>query len=224
MNNEEKMAKNGQKETKDLILDAAEKLFAEKGFSATSLRQITSAADVNLAAVNYHFGSKEALIDAIISRRIKPMNRERLALLDRHEAEADERGPELEKIVEAFIAPPLRMQHAGGARGADFMRLLGRVMTDPSDHVLTRFIDQFGEIIERFSIALVRALPGRPRADVLWGMVFMVGSMAHTMSISRHLPRVSGGLCDPSDVEALTKRMTLFLTAGMRAAAPGGEA
>jgi AcrR family transcriptional regulator len=216
------MANNGKKETKELILDASEKLFANQGFDATSLRQITTAAGVNLAAVNYHFGTKEALVDAVIARRIEPMNRERLALLDRHEAEADEQGPELEKIVEAFIAPPLRMQHAGGTRGADFMRLLGRVMSDPSDRAMDLFIDQFREAIARFSAAFARALPDTPRADVLWRMVFMVGSMAHTMSISHHLPKVTGGLCDPSDVGALIKTMTPFLAAGMRAGAKGG--
>jgi AcrR family transcriptional regulator len=218
------MANNGEKDTKRLILDAAEKLFAKQGFTATSMRQLTTEAGVNLAAANYHFGSKEALIDAVIARRIEPMNRERIALLDRHEAEADEGGPELEKIVEAFIAPPLRLQHAGGARGADFMRLLGRVMSDPSDRAMDLFIDQFQEAIARFSAAFTRALPDTPRADLLWRMVFMVGSMAHTMSISRHLPRVSGGLCDPSDVDGLIARMIPFLAAGLRAGSKGGEA
>jgi AcrR family transcriptional regulator len=219
-----KMAKNGEKDTKRLILNAAEKLFANDGFSATSLRQITTAADVNLAAVNYHFGSKESLIDAVISRRLDPMNRERLGLLDRLEAEAGEQGPALEAIVEAFIGPPLRMQQTTGSKGSNFMRLLGRVMNDPSDRALNRFIDQFRETIERFSAALSRALPDLSPAEILWRMVFMVGAMAHTMSISRQLPRVTGGLCDPSDVGALIKSMTPFLAAGMRADAPGGDA
>jgi AcrR family transcriptional regulator len=218
------MAKNGEKDTKRLILDAAEKLFASDGFSATSLRQITTAADVNLAAVNYHFGSKESLIKAVISRRLEPINKERLDLLDRLEDEADEKGPALEEIVEAFIGPPLRMRQTAGSKAAHFMRLLGRIMSDPSDHVMTQFTDLFRETIERFSAALGRSLPDLSPAEILWRMIFMVGSMAHTMSISSHLPRVTGGLCDPSDTAALIKRMTPFLAAGMRADAPGGDA
>ena len=218
------MANNGQKETKELILDAAEKLFAKQGFDATSLRQITSAAGVNLAAVNYHFGSKEALIDAVIFRRLEPLNRERLDLLDRLENEAGEQGPALEKIVAAFIGPPLRMQQTAGSEGANFMRLIGRVMSDPSDRLLAQFINQLREVIERFSAAFGRALPDLSAADLLWRMIFMVGSMAHTMSISSHLPKATGGLCDPSDAGALIKMMTPFLAAGMRAGAKGGDA
>jgi len=218
------MAKNGGKDTKSLILDAAEKLFANDGFSATSMRQITTAANVNLAAINYHFGSKDSLIDAVISRRLEPINKERLDLLNHLEDEAGEKGPALEEIVEAFIGPPLRMRHAGGSKATHFMLLLGRVMSDPSDRVMTQFTDLLRETIERFSAALSRALPDLSPADILWRLVFMIGAMAHTMAISRQLPRVTGGLCDPSDVGALIKRMTPFLAAGMRAAAPGGEA
>ena len=218
------MAKNGEKDTKNLILDSAEKLFAKQGFSGTSLRQITTAADVNLAAVNYHFGSKESLIDAVISRRLEPINKERLDLLDRLEEKAGERGPALEAIVEAFIGPPLRMRHAAGSKATHFMRLLGRVMSDPSDRVIMQFTDKFRETIERFSAALSRALPDLSPADILWRLVFMVGAMAHTMSIFRQLPKVTGGLCDPTDVGALIKRMTSFLAAGMRSTEPGGEA
>jgi AcrR family transcriptional regulator len=222
------MAKNWEKDTKILILDAAEKLFASDGFSATSLRRITTEAGVNLASVNYHFGSKGSLIDAVISRRLEPINKERLDLLDRLEDEAGEKGPALEAIVEAFIGPPLRMRQAAGSKAAHFMRLLGRVMSDPSDRVMTQFTDLFRETIERFSTALGRALPDLAPADILWRMVFMVGAMAHTMSISRQLPRVTGGLCDPADAGALIKRMAPFLAAGMRApvpvAAAGGEA
>src|SRR2546421_12961401 len=96
-------------DTKTRILDAAEVLFMEHGFEATSLRQITAAAGVNLAAVNYHFGSKEELFQAVLTRRLDPMNAERMALLD--EYERDQAGEELscEKILAAMFIPALRL-------------------------------------------------------------------------------------------------------------------
>src|SRR6266852_4816583 len=87
-------------DTKTRILDAAEKLIGEKGFEATSLRDITAEAQVNLAAVNYHFQSKDSLIDAVIQRRIEPVNRRRIEMLDT--AGPD---PSVEQIIEAFLGP-----------------------------------------------------------------------------------------------------------------------
>ena len=94
--------------TAERILDAAEELFADLGFDATSTRAITTRAGVNLAAVNYHYGSKDALIEAVFARRLVPLNRERLELLDRVEARAGAGGPAVESIVEAFVRPPMR--------------------------------------------------------------------------------------------------------------------
>src|ERR1700732_4679792 len=95
--------------TKDRILDAAERLFGENGVEATSLRAITAEAGVNLAAVNYHFQSKEALVQAVIGRRMGPWNAQRLALLDAYEAEAGEAAVPLEKIIDAFLRPVIAM-------------------------------------------------------------------------------------------------------------------
>jgi len=96
-------------DTKERILDTAERLFSEQGYAATSLRGIIAEAGVNLAAVHYHFHSKEALLEAVILRRSVPANRERLALLSRFEEEADGNPPALEKVIEAFVSPTLQM-------------------------------------------------------------------------------------------------------------------
>jgi AcrR family transcriptional regulator len=224
MTHEAKMVKTVEKDTKELILDAAEKLFAAEGFAAASLRHITAEAGVNLAAVNYHFGSKDALIDEVISRRLDPLNRERLQLLEELEASSGDAGPAMEQIVEAFIGPPLRIKQAAGRVGVDFMRIIGRVMSDPSDRLLKQFTDKFRETTERYSAAIGRAQPQLSPAEIIWRIVFMVGTMAHTMSMSEYIQDVSDGVCDPSDIESLIRRMTVFLSAGMRAAASGGDA
>src|SRR5258706_565485 len=95
--------------TKDRILDSAERLFAEHGFDGVSLRSIIAEAGVNLAAVHYHFHSKEALMDAVIGRRVGPLNQERLALLDKVEVEAGDEPAPLERILEALLIPTVRL-------------------------------------------------------------------------------------------------------------------
>ena len=209
------MANKNQKATKEKILDSAEKLFAVQGFDATSLRAITAGAGVNLAAVHYHFGSKDALLGAVFARRLEPLNRERLALLD--SVEASGQATSLEKIMEAFVGPPLRLHHDLDRGGSMFMRLMGRTLAEPSQNVQEIFIQQFREIAGRFTAALKRAMPGLPPEEIFWRMHFAIGAMAHTMSDTFRLRLISGGLCDAGDVDSTIHRLVSFLSAGIRA-------
>lgn len=203
--------------TKERILDAAEELFADEGF-ATSLRAITASAGVNLAAVNYHFGSKDALIQEVFARRLGPLNDARLEQLDGLESAAPDAGPPLEGIVEAFVGPAIRMSHH--PRGATFMRLFGHTLSQPDDRIMRLFTGHFEVIIQRFTAALGRALPHLDGTEVFWRLLFMVGAMAHTMALSDKLPMITGGACDASDAEATVRRLVPFLAGGMRADAP----
>ena len=115
-----------RKVTKTGILDSAEELFASRGPNATSLRQIIGKAKVNLAAIHYHFGSKESLLEAVLARRLVPLNAERLALLDVYERAAGKRAVPLPKVLEALVGPALRLSRDPGKGGERFMRLLGR--------------------------------------------------------------------------------------------------
>jgi AcrR family transcriptional regulator len=204
-------------DTKDRILDAAERLFAQHGFDATSLRMITAAADVNLASVNYHFHSKNSLIEAVLIRRIAPINRERLDMLASIEAFAGTESPALEDLVHAFVAPVVRRRLAGGDCGANLGRLLGRIHSDPCECARATFSGQMREIQRPFTSAFRRALPGLPMVELLWRTLFGVGVMAHTLAGMDHLKHVSGGLCDLSDVEGTIERIVTFICAGMRA-------
>jgi AcrR family transcriptional regulator len=203
--------------TKERILDAAEELFAEEGFT-TSLRHITANAGVNLAAVNYHFGSKDGLIEQVFARRLEPLNRERLMLLDRIEVAAGDAAPPVEQVVEAFVGPPLRASL--DPRAATFMRLFGHTLSDPDARILQMFTDQFETVLRRFSAALGRALPHLGREEIVWRLLFMVGAMAHTMALSDKLPDLTHGVCDPSDPEATLRRLVPFVAGGMRVDAP----
>src|SRR4029453_6716618 len=117
-------------ETRTRILDAAEELFMQHGFEGTSMRQLTAKAEVNLAAVNYHFGSKDALIEAVFRRPLDPMNAARIAAREAREQSVRPLSPEA--IIRAFVGESLRMIEDARGGGRNFIRLLGRTYTDPS--------------------------------------------------------------------------------------------
>src|ERR1700681_5037627 len=126
--------------TKTRILNAAEKLFGLNGFDATSLRDITAEAQVNLAAVNYHFQSKDSLIDAIIERRLEPVNRLRIEMLD-----AAGPTPTVEQVVDAFVAPLLMMEVLPA------VPLICRVVSNPSLFVERVYKKHLLHVVQRFS-------------------------------------------------------------------------
>lgn len=192
------------------ILDAAERLFAERGIRGASLRAITDEARVNLAAVHYHFGSKDALVLAVFRRRLVAVNRERLRLLDAAETAGSREGPALEAIVEALLAPVLRLVRDAGDGGRHFARLMGRSVMDPDADLHQKLFAEFGPVLERFEAAFQRALPCLPPAEILWRMFFTIGAMAYTAAAPGFLAKVTGGRCDPTDVEATTRRLVAF--------------
>ena len=207
------------KDTKSEILNAAEQLFASRGPNATSLRKVISRAKVNLAAIHYHFGSKESLLQTVLSRRLGPLNAERLALLDKYEQESGKRAVPLPKILEALVGPALRLSRDSERGGAVFMRLLGRCVLEPDEKIQMMLNHQFHYVLERFTQAMQRTLPNLPPVDYFWRIHFLVGSMAHTMADSERLRAISGGLCDPDDTEGTIRRLVAFLNGGLKAKA-----
>ena len=159
--------------TKDRILYAAEELFAQQGFASTSLRQVTSRADVNIAAVNYHFGSKENLVNEVFRRRMDDMSRERLAALQR----AVEAHPgELEPILAAFVEPALAMaqdRHGGGA----FIRVIARAYAESNDSLRKFLSDQYGHVLREFAKALAGCVPGLGKEALYWRLDFLSGAL-----------------------------------------------
>ncbi len=200
--------------TKDRILNAAERLFATQGYAETSLRTIVSEAVVNLAAVHYHFHSKEALFEAVVARRSDPINRERLAMLDQCESFAGREAPPLEKIVEAFFMPAFRVKQMPG--GEIFVRLMARIHAD-GEASQAVFKKHFGEVVRRFTQAFRHALPGLPPEELFWRMHFAIGAMAHTLKDCQSLHLLAGGMCGAPDPETTARRLMQFVIAGFRA-------
>ncbi len=207
-------------DTKQRILDAAEQLFAEHGFDGASLRSITSRARVNLAAVNYHFKSKEALIQEVLARKLGPLNRQRLELLDAYEAEAGLRPVALEKLVHAMVGPMLCPPADSAGAGVTFGTVMGRVYLERNAKLQHLIVAQLQGVIRRFAGALRRALPDLPPEELYWRMFFTMGTVSHTLAAPGMLALISDGACDPSDPDATLRRLTTFIVAAFRAPLP----
>ncbi len=205
--------------TRDGLLDAAESLFAEHGFASASVRAITESAGANVAAVNYHFGSKLELIKAVLERRVGPLNAERLRRLDLCETRVD---ATLEDVVAAFVEPALAMVRNEEDR-TSLARLLGNVFSQAGAELRPVLLDLFGPLIERFVVALERFLPGLAPRQIYWRFHFMVGATSFTVGLGNIAQAYSDGACDPSDADHLERELVRFVAEGFRhgARAPG---
>lgn len=198
----------------------------EHGFEATSLRLITTAAGVNLAAVNYHFGSKEELFQAVLTRRLDPMNRDRVELLSSYENEAAAGSNLLtcEKILAAMFIPALKLARDHETGGKNFLRLLGRAYADPAPFIREFLSSQYSEMIARFRTAFSHALPHIPREELSWRLHFVMGALSFTLAGTDVLKVI--GQYHPEEVnndELILKRLAPFLAAGLRAPVPNAE-
>ena len=218
--------------TRETILDTAESLFAQQGHEATSMRQITGAAGVNLASVNYHFGSKESLVQAVLKRRLEVLNRERVRLLDELEAQSGGKPLKPSQIVDAFFGTLLRLAADPAQAGSTFLPLLERTMTDPTDFIRALFAEEYADVLARYRNALFAALPDVPRAEIIWRFQFMLGATSYAIMGTDLLRSVTGLAGDeaeqPNDRELLLPRLMSFLLGGLRSplphlnASPGG--
>jgi AcrR family transcriptional regulator len=205
-------------DTKTRILDAAESLFMEHGFEATSLRQLTTAAGVNLAAVNYHFGTKEELFQAVLTRRLDPMNQERIDLLARLEREAGGRPLSCEKILSAMLIPALKLARDEKRGGKNYLRLLGRAYADPAPFIRNFLSDQYAEMIARFKEAFQKALPHLTKPEVTWRLHFVMGALSYTLAGTDALKLLAQAMPHEKDNdELLLQRLAPFLAAGLKA-------
>jgi len=203
-------------ETKQRILDTAEELFATDGFHRTSLRSITSRANVNLAAVNYHFGTKKALAKAVIERRLIPLNRIREANLTSVQATSrkDKTTPAVSDILRAFIEPTFRFSESGpGYR--HFVTLVGRAFVEPDDQIRGIFMQLMRPVFNLMFESLCQALPDLPPDVVFCRLAFSMGAMNSSLNSIHKLDHFLQGTKIPSDTDLLLNMLLPFITAGM---------
>jgi len=199
-------------DTKQKILDTAERLIALQGFAATSLRHIIAEAGVNLAAVHYHFGSKEELLDHVIARKATAVNEERLARLQQFEREAGSGPVPVEKVLAAFLEPMIEL----GSRNPQFVQVMGRMQ---SEGMLPAIIAKhFQPTVAYFLKALRRSLPELPEAELFWRLQFMFGAMARAVTGPGGFS-TPGIQSDNPDFACLIRRLQVFLCAGLKAPA-----
>ena len=168
----------------------------------------------NLAAVNYHFGSKEELVLAVICRWIRPLNRKRLDLLEALE-NRDAESPSVAEIAEAFVRPALEMYRQSEQSKAVFLRLLGRCMLETREGVSSEILEEFREVIDRFGVAIRRCVPQLSPQDVTMRMMFMAGSMVHTILNLDKLEAFHGKQFAQPSTERLIKQLVEFVSAGL---------
>lgn len=196
------------------IMDAGEKAFAEWGFAAASLRQITTEAGVNLAAVNYYFGSKDNLYTAVISRGVQPINQARLALLEKALSRQPDSPLEIEAILEAFCRPCFDFIHEH--QESPLLVLLGKCMYENESFMVRLMEQEWKPVVMVFLNEFRRSLPQLDQAELSWRFHFAVGAMIHTISQARALEYLTQGLCTISDSTTALHRLVAFCAAGMR--------
>lgn len=205
---------NGPQDTKSRILDVAEVLLGEQGIERVSVRDITEKAAVNVAAINYHFGSKEDLIAAVFERRLAPLNAARLQLLDAAERDSGKKGPTIERILEAFIRPSLACcAERSSASGSSFALLLGRCLAETRPELEAFLMKHFAPVARRFEEAILKALPHLSRSDVYWRLKFTFGALHHwLLTREKFLPDCA----ERTSTEEQVRKLIAFTAAGFR--------
>lgn len=218
------MAEARNVDTRERILDAAERLFMAHGYEGTSMRQITGEAGVNLAAVNYHFGSKESLMQEVFRRRLDWLNEERMRVLDAYEKDAGGNALKPSQIVDGFFGTLLRLADDEQHGGMTFLRLLGRTLTEPSEFIRTFLAHEYKPVMDRYKEALFRALPVVPKAEIVWRFHFMLGATSYAIAGTDALRLVTDWQIEEEDstdrLDRLVPRLMSFLLGGLRAPLP----
>lgn len=209
-----------QPDTMTRILDTAEVLFAERGFAETSLRHITSKAQVNLAAVNYHFGSKKALIQAVFSRYLDPFTGRFHAALDALEIRYENRVIPLEVLLENMATTVLAVPAERNSLKV-FMRLLGLAYSQAQGHLRRHIQEQYGGVFTRFTELVRRATPDLPDAERFWRLHFMLGTVIFTLSGLDALKDIAEkDYAEQVTVRDLVRRLRPVVVAAMNAPLP----
>ena len=201
------------------ILDAAESLFVEHGFEATSLRLVTARAKVNLAAVNYHFGGKDELFRAMLARRLDPLNEQRIALLEKLQRDAEPAS--CEAVLSAMLIPALIIARNRRRGGNDFLRLLGRAYVDPAPGLRHFLSERYAPMVARFKDAFGRALPELGKKELTWRLHFVMGALAYTLAGTDAWKLIAALNPGKAGNDArLLRRLEPFLIAGLKAPLP----
>ncbi|MGJ8676437.1 MAG: TetR/AcrR family transcriptional regulator [Akkermansiaceae bacterium] len=201
-----------RKPTRDRLLDVARQLIAQHGFESVSLRDISAAAGANVAAVNYHFGSKEKLFDEIQLQFMRPVSEERMRLLN--EVSLNNEKPDIKLVLDAFLRPLVTMVGASKMSEQLFLKLMGRCMMDQQNTIPEPALLRVQQELVMFSAAFQKAAPHVDRETLLWRLHYSFGAMVHTLIHSDTLKKLSNGKCGEPDFETQLSRLIDFCAVG----------
>lgn len=199
--------------TKERLLTAAEDLFAQFGFAGTSLRQVTTRADVNIAAVNYHFGSKENLVNEVFRRRLDELSQRRLEALDKAQAQAE---PDLESVLAAFIEPALALTLDRHGGGSSFVRVLARAYAEKNERLRKFLSDNYGHVLREFAKAISAHAPNLGKEELYWRLDFIAGALTYAMADFGLIKR-PGNVGERTHCQRSAQALIRFAAAGLRA-------
>ncbi|MCG8370961.1 MAG: TetR family transcriptional regulator [Proteobacteria bacterium] len=202
--------------TRERILDAAEALFAQRGFEGVSVRQIMSQADADVSLAYYHFKSKRDLFDQVMLRKVEYLNEIRLQALEEVEERHRDDEPSVEEIIGAFTRPLLQLLADDHEKWSHYFQLIAQINNSPEmgGELMSRYFDP---LVSRFIDALKKALPDSGPADLYWSYHFLSGALTLTFAETGRIDNLSGGVCKSTDIAAVDERMPEFLAAGFRA-------
>lgn len=201
--------------TRERILDAAEELFAQRGYEGVSVRKIMSKAEADVSLAYYHFKSKRDLFDQVMLRRVKHVNAIRLAALEAVEERYRDDQPSVEEIIAAFTQPILELLANDHEEWKYWFQLVAQINSSSEwgGELMTRYFDP---LVSRFMEALRRALPDCEEADLFWSYHFLSGALTLTLAETGRIDNLSAGACHSSDMASINTRMPAFMAAGFR--------
>jgi AcrR family transcriptional regulator len=202
--------------SKRKLLDAAEQLFAEKGFEVVSVRDITTLAKTNVAAVNYYFGSRDGLLMLVMTRYMTPVNEERIARLETLERKCPGKSVPIEELIDALVRPLVGQVRKSELSERLFYKLIGRTFALQGDGLPPQIEEQLRQVLQRFTRAFGKALPTVPPDELNWRLHFMAGGMIHLLTHREVLPQLTDGVADSPAMEGTLRRFVRFAAAGLR--------
>jgi AcrR family transcriptional regulator len=216
--------KSKQTDIKTHILDVAERLFAQNGFRRTSIKLLARMANVNQAAVNYHFGSKSALVERVIERRLAPIHAQRIQNFIQIKAAAtcQKCRPDIAEILRAFVEPAFTLTETL-PKDRSFLAIASRAFSEPDDAIRSIFLRNFKPSFELLAELTQQALPDLPETVVLWRLNFVIGAMSHCMHLCGDRLPVADFFPPVEETDVVVERLVAFLSKGMEAADELGE-
>lgn len=204
--------------TQDKILEAALKLFAKYGFEAVTLKDITEEAGVNVAAIHYHIGDKQKLIQTVLASATEPVNQLRLSLLKQLE---DSNDLTLKGVVEALVSPPIQQSISMTGNSRLLIRLLMHARALPEQKSSALIFSYYDDLALRFVEAFMKVTPGLGREEAFWRYSFTIGAMMYVITDSdknyHRINQLSDGLCDTDDPATIINQLVVFIVAGFQA-------